>query len=305
MISIVIPNLHSPLIDEVVGALQRQTAREQISEIIVVGQDRYGKIPSGVRFVETPAPVSVTRARNLGWVAATSDYVLFVDSDCIAAPDCVERVLARHIAGWDAVGAGMALEYTPYWTLCDNILTFTQSLSFAPAGPRSYIPGFAMSFRRAVVQEVGGFDESYTGAGGGDDLEFCWKLARRGYQSFFEPAATLIHRPQRASFATVWRHLHHFGRAYAQVVQRYPDVLPSQISTRIAPLSGLLMALGPMLALRDSFKLYQTMPGLRPYWHALPGLVCAKIAWYWGAVESIIVSSRIAVDLETTDEYPS
>jgi cellulose synthase/poly-beta-1,6-N-acetylglucosamine synthase-like glycosyltransferase len=303
LISIIIPNLHSPIIDKVIGALQNQTIA--VGEIIVVGQDCYDLIPPSVRFVVTPQPVSVTRARNLGLSVAQGEYVMFVDADCIATPHCIEHILARHAEGWAAVGASMALEARPYWTLCDNILTFTQSLSIAIAGTRTYIPGFAMSFRRSAIAEIEGFDETFTGAGGGDDLEFCWRLMRRGYQLFFEPAAIFFHRPQRTSFASIWRHLHHFGRTYAQVVQRYPDVLPSRISSQMAPLSGLLIALAPLLALLDTLQLYRALPGLRCYWSALPGLVCGKIAWYWGAVESMILSSRRAVDLEATDAQSS
>ena len=38
--SVIIPNLHSPLLGEVLAALERQT--EPPREVIVVGQDRYG-----------------------------------------------------------------------------------------------------------------------------------------------------------------------------------------------------------------------------------------------------------------------
>src|SRR5689334_2346672 len=83
LLSVVIPNLHSPLIGQVIEALGRQTARSAIHELIVVGQDRYGLVPDDVRFIQTPQPISPAAARNLGARDAGGEYVLFLDADCI------------------------------------------------------------------------------------------------------------------------------------------------------------------------------------------------------------------------------
>jgi hypothetical protein len=150
VISIIIPNLHSPLIDQVVAAIERQTAREHIGEIIVVGQDRFGKIPASARSVATPAPISAAAARNLGARQAAGEHVLFLDADCLAAPDLVERLLARHAQGYAVVGGAMALEADSYWVLCDNLLSFHDVLVSAAAGAREYLPSFCLRLRRAL-----------------------------------------------------------------------------------------------------------------------------------------------------------
>lgn len=294
MISIIIPNLHSPLIGEVIAALEGQTARASIDQIIVVGMDRHGLVPAGVRFIATPRPVSVTRARNLGVQAAQSELVAFIDADCIAEPECVERLLARHSQGYTAVGGAMQIEPRPYWTMCDNILTFTQALAVAPAGVRNYLPGFTLSVSRQAVLDAGGFDESFAGSGGGDDLEFCWRLLRRGARLFFEPRARVYHRPARSSFAAMWRHLHHYGRAYSAIVGQHADVMPSRLSPRLRPLGGLVIAGAPLLALASVLQMYLVLPGLRAHWRALPGLAAGKIAWYWGVAETLMRASAEA-----------
>src|SRR4051812_49410211 len=120
MISIIIPNLHSPLIDQVIAALVVQTARASIREVIVVGQDRYRRIPADVRFVATPQPISPAAARNLGAQLASGDYLLFLDADCIAAPDLVEQILRSHRQGYTVVSGAVAAEAGSYWRLCDN-----------------------------------------------------------------------------------------------------------------------------------------------------------------------------------------
>src|SRR5215212_7741193 len=194
MISIIIPNLHSPLIDQVIAALASQNARASIREVIVVGQDRYGRIPTDVRFVATPQPISPAAARNLGAQLAGGDYLLFLDADCIAAPDLVEQILRCHRQGHAVVGGALAPEPGSYWRLCDNLLVFAPFLASASAGTRPYLTSTAISIARNVFAELGGFDESF--APTGEDMDLSLRLRARGYELFFEPAAGVAHRPQ-------------------------------------------------------------------------------------------------------------
>jgi glycosyltransferase involved in cell wall biosynthesis len=288
MFSIVIPNLHSPLIDQVVHALERQTARNQIAEIIVVGQDRHGRVPVGVRFVETPRPISAAAARNLGASHASGDYVLFLDSDCLAAPDLVERVLERHREGHAVVGGGVAVERAVYWTMCDNLLVFAPFLAATPAGPRDYLPSLNFSIERKMFLEAGGFDTRFPGASG-EDMELCLRLRRRGFTPFFEPRAIVAHRPARASAGAVWRHLRAFGRTTVGIRRDYGGGAAPRLNPRLSPLSGLIMALAPVLALWDVVGIYRAVPALRRYWRALPGMAWGKIAWYWGVAEALML----------------
>ena len=92
-----------------------------------------GSIPAETRFVPTPQPISPAAARNLGARLASGEYLLFLDADCIAAPDLVERILARHRQGHAVVGSSMIIEADNYWVLCDNLLAFASFLSQSPA----------------------------------------------------------------------------------------------------------------------------------------------------------------------------
>ena len=49
-----------------------------------------------------------------------------------------------------------------------------------------------MSFRRAVIEELGGFDEGYTAPYRGES-DFCFRMRRRGYRLVFEPKAAVDH----------------------------------------------------------------------------------------------------------------
>lgn len=286
MISIIIPNLHSPLIDQVVESLQRQTAPELIGEIIVVGQDRYGKVPASVCSIVTPRPYSAAEARNLGVREARGEILLFLDADCIAAPDLVERIWAARQAGHAVVGGSITIERGPYWRLCDNLLGFAGYLSTDPAGPRDYLPTLNLCLPRAVVLEVGGFDPRFLGAAG-EDAELGMRLRAAGYTMHFEPRATLYHRSERLTPGAVWRHLQSYGRA--TMAARYGELrLAPRLTPRLRPLGSLIRAASPVLALWDLLGMLAQRPELRSYGYTFPGVLWARVAWYWGVVDGLL-----------------
>jgi GT2 family glycosyltransferase len=286
MISVVIPNLHSPMIDRVVDALAQQTMRAQIADIVVVGQDRYGRIPAWVRFVPTSRPLSAAATRNLGARQASGDYLLFLDADCIAAPDLVEQMLACHQRGHAVVSGGITIETDTYWVLCDNILAFTPFLTSAPAGPREHVPSLNLSIARPLFERLGGFDERFGGAAG-EDMDLSLRLREQGYVLYFEPRSRISHRPQRTTAGAVWQHLRTFGRLHCQVQRQHPTLSRSPLTRMHRRWWGLLLALAPLLALRDVLRLARQVPAVRQHWRLLPGLLWGKLGWYWGAAEKL------------------
>lgn len=301
MISVIIPSLHSPVIDHVIDALEQQTIRSQIGEIIIVGQDRYGRIPRSphIQFINTPRPMIHGAARNLGATLAQGTYLLFVDADCVARPELAERLLARHQQGWPVVGGGLELEPGNYWTLCDNILVFAPFLSTMPAGPRRTLPSYNLSMQRDAFAAVNGFDERYTLVG--EDTDLCLRLRQHGYTLFCEPRAAVYHRHVRTSARAVWQHLRQFGRIHVTFWDKYPALTdPRRTRHTLRPLAGLLMASTLLLALRDSLRLYRHA-ALWRCWYLLPGLVWGKLAWYWGVAETLLLQQQQKADTDAVN----
>lgn len=278
-VSVVIPNLHSPLLGDVIEALTRQTARDLIAEMIVVGQDRYGMARAPARMIATPRPVSAARARNLGVAAARGEYVLFIDSDCIAAPDLVERMASRLNGEAHVVCGGVVVEREDYWTACDNLLVFSQYLDSSPPGPRDYVPSLNLCIRRSLFLRMGGFDERFPGAAG-EDTDLSLRLREAGVTLHFEPRARVIHRSARATPRAVWEHLRAFGRAQATLWRLHPRLMPPPLPPeRLRGLAPALRVAAPVLAARD-------VVGMAPQAaRLLPGLIWARTAWYWGVAE--------------------
>ncbi len=293
-VTVVIPNLHSPLINRVIVALEHQTARHAISDIIVVGQDCYGRIPGHVHFVATPQPLCAAAARNLGAWQARGEYILFLDADCIAAPDLLEHLLARHREGHPVVGGSIDLTPDNYWVMCDNLLSFTPFLSTAPPGPRRYVPSLNMSITRTLFTDLGGFNPSFPGAAG-EDIDLSLRVRARGYEPYFEPSARVYHQPQRASAQSVWKHLHNFGRIHIKLQRMHTGQAAPRLSPRLRPWAGAILATAPLLGLWDVLRIYQTYAPTRRYWRMLPGMVWGKTAWYWGVAEGLLAQTDTRV----------
>jgi GT2 family glycosyltransferase len=287
MISVVIPNLHSPIIDRVIGALQQQTIAPH--EIIVVGQDRYQRIPSTVRSIPTNRPVPAAQARNLGAQAARGTYLLFIDSDCIAAPDLIEQTIAahRHTNQPAAISGSVDFPEEPYWAWCDNLLVFADLSHASPSGPRTYLPSLNLSLPRQLFLDHGGFDQRFGGAAG-EDFEFSLRLRQAGIPLLFWPQARITHLHQRGSAASVWQHLRSFGRVHRRALLAEVDERgrSHQLKRWHAPL---IVAAALPLAALDLCTGIMRQQQIRRSPAAWAGIIWAKSGWYWGLAESLLI----------------
>jgi glycosyltransferase involved in cell wall biosynthesis len=290
MFSVVIPSLDSPIINTVVAALQAQTRPDLLHEVIVVGQDRHGLVPDDVVFLQTPCPVPAAGARNQGALAASGKYVLFIDSDCVAEPDLIERIARQHQAGRPVVGCSIAPGGDSYWMQSDHVLIFADFLPGSEPGERPFLPSGCCSVERALFLEFNGFDERFPGAAG-EEVDLCLRLRERGVGLFFEPGTGVRHCHPRISASSVWNHLRRFGQIQVTLWRRHPELARPPLGGRLRPLSGLLTATAPLLALADVARLLGRRPAMRAYWHLAPGMIWARTAWYWGVVEALLATA--------------
>ena len=291
LVSIIIPNLHSPIVGQTLQSLEAQDYAGPF-EIIVVGQDKYGQVREGgrVRAIVTPQPISPAAARNLGIRSAQGEILVFIDSDCVASRDWLRRLLGHYADPQVAVvGGGVTFPSDNYWTLCDNLATFHDYLSTAPAGVLEQLPSLNLSLRRAALEPVGFFDERYPCAAG-EDADLTIRLRQQGYPLVFDPRARLTHLPQRRSASGVFKHAFNLGRFSVKVDPRYmhflhtPRVLRSWLTAVLA---------APVLAAGVVFRLLYRQVGWR-YWHTLPLIYLAKLVWCAGAAQTLRAGGAFA-----------
>jgi glycosyltransferase involved in cell wall biosynthesis len=288
-VSIIIPNLHSPLIGEVIVALRAQTAIADICEIIVVGMDRHQLVAPDqlVRFIATERPISPAAARNRGAAAARGEHLLFLDADCLLAPSALERLLAGISAGYGALVGAVVPETDQYWVLCNNLMAFPEFLTLDQPGERDCLPSFCLLIRRAVWDAVGTFDERFPGPAG-EDLDLSYRMRLAGYRLGCAPDAAVRHRPARAGAGAVWRQHVGFGAAWHVLYHRYRAILPfSQAVWLIEEYGAPGLAAALPLACLYVLRLFARRRHLLRFWYAIPGMIWAQYGWYNGIQQAV------------------
>ncbi|WP_164103318.1 glycosyltransferase [Candidatus Laterigemmans baculatus] len=131
----------------------------------------------GARVVQV-LPGNAGRARNAGARISDADAIAFVDADCVLPPGWLQRGL-EHLAEPRVVAVGSVQAQAPCsapWV--ERV--WVESLVPQLRGNWEtvpWLPAFNLLVRKAVFDEVGGFDESLTTC---EDSDLTFRLAQRG-----------------------------------------------------------------------------------------------------------------------------
>jgi glycosyltransferase involved in cell wall biosynthesis len=285
--SIIIPNLHSPIIDQTIQSiLSQETDRNY--EIIVVGMDKFGLVEqfsNNVHFQQTDKPTPPAISRNIGVRLSKGERIFFIDADCIADRDWIEYHF-RTQEDFDVpiiVGGGVSFASKPFLTLTDNVSTFHEYMIHNKPGERSLLPSLNLSMPRIIWDALRGFDENFPYASG-EDSDFAIRAINHGYKLFFEPKAEIVHRPQRSNLKIIILHAIRFGEFSIKGNREYWDnqFIPF-------PLRHWLLALllSPIIALFVILKMVFIEKIPLKFWVTLPFVYLYKICWVIGYAKQI------------------
>jgi GT2 family glycosyltransferase len=211
--SVVICTRNRPAqLERTLGALRRQSLRD--FEVIVVDQsDRSGprtasqdRLGPRLRVVRD-AGRGLSRARNLGWRAASTEWIAYLDDDCLPEPGWaaeLARALARRPEA--SIVSGHVGERRPSKGEYLRVSVFEVDRERMRHGrwtrPWEVGLGVCIAIRRRALLELGGFDERL-GAGTTDfpaaeDMDFNYRLLRSGGAAYATPEPRAVHDQWRA-----------------------------------------------------------------------------------------------------------
>jgi GT2 family glycosyltransferase len=172
------------------------------------------------------------RARNLGAARTTAPVLVFVDDDAVLGPDDVLARLVAPLLADPAIGVTGTAKLLPPGSsffqraAARQVPRLEHAVATAPRDtiPSSAAPGYVeitttcCAMRRAVFDEVGGFDETMIR---GVDTELFARIHRRGYRLVVVPHAW-VHHPAPATLRELLHKHFMYGVGFAQEVERHP-----------------------------------------------------------------------------------
>jgi GT2 family glycosyltransferase len=178
-----------------------------------------------VRIVRVAGERSPSHARNVGAEHAHGQWVLFVDADCDAPPDLLERYFEEPVddevgalAGGvvaSAAGPGVAARYGAAKSFLDQGAHLAH-----PFMPRAVAANLMV--RRSAFEDVGGF---YEGVRAAEDTDFSWRLQQAGWRLEARPGAVVVHS-YRTSVGALRRQWRGYAAGRAWLGRRYDGFSP-------------------------------------------------------------------------------
>jgi hypothetical protein len=202
-------------------------------ELILADNSGTAPAADGVTVVAVTGEQSPSHARNAGAERARRAWILFLDADCRAPADLLDRFFTKSVS--DDVGAvtgavvpapggtGLAARYGAAKSFLD------QDAHLA----HGYLPRAAAAnllVRREAFEAVGGF---YEGVRAAEDTDFSWRLQRAGWRLEGRREAAVEHR-YRTTVRALRRQWRGYAAGRAWLGRRYEGFAPEPALRRAA-----------------------------------------------------------------------
>ena len=125
-------------------------------------------------------------ARNAGWRQARASLVAFTDDDCVPAPGWLAALVDVHGRRPEAVLQGATRPHPDEVARQD---AFSRSQLITSLSPN--FPTCNMAYPRALLERLGGFDESFGHYA--EDADLAWRAIASGARAEFVPGALVHH----------------------------------------------------------------------------------------------------------------
>lgn len=180
----------------------KKKSTNNIIEIIIVDN---GSFDNSVNLVKTKFPeVKLIRhkinrgfsaAVNTGVRAAKGDLILLINTDVAPERDFLVSSLPHFR---NSKVFAVSLHEEGYGSAKGNFVNGYIGLLMGPENDENhqtfYVSGGSGVFRRKVWMELGGMDEKLLSPFYWEDIDLCYRAAKRGYINLWEPMGKVIHK---------------------------------------------------------------------------------------------------------------
>jgi GT2 family glycosyltransferase len=223
-VSVIVPtrNREGLLADTIAGLFQQRLGSHRFEIIIVDNASQDGTSamlreaadasPTPFRAIRLATDSGPAVARNVGVLEARGGIIAFTDSDCVPTHDWLRGCLDALKDPEVGVVQGMTLpspgQDQPLFNHFIETKRFDGSFSTSN-----------VAYRRAAVEEAGGFDPECIYW---EDVDLGWRVSRLGWKSVFAEGALVHHQVLRVS---AWQWLTHARQFYNWPAKaaRYPE----------------------------------------------------------------------------------
>lgn len=301
-VSVVVPTYKRPdLLERCLGALTSQEFDPRAFEVVIADDAaspeteqqvcgwaaRAGDCGHTIRYVPVRgANHGPAAARNAGWRHARGEIIAFTDDDCIPDRCWLAYGVGAFSAHTDGVMGKLVVPQPDNPTDYERNAAGLEGSEFITAN---------CFYRRRVLEEIGGFEESYTMAWR-EDTDFWLTLLERGDNLTVESRALVTHPVRPAPWGISLKHQKRSmfnALLYKRHPQKYIErVQPGPLWRYYFMVGALLTALGAGLAGRKGLALNAALA-----WSLLTGRFCVDRLRYTsrepGHVAEMLVTSAL------------
>jgi GT2 family glycosyltransferase len=194
------------LLPRLIEAFERQTDTCPFDVVIVddcstddtwpVLQRLSASTSLSLRTARTPKNSGPSAGRNIGWRAATAPLIAFTDDDCVPEADWLGQ-LTRALDDADVAqgrtepDAERAVSRGPF---ARTQIVQTESGLFETCN---------IAYRRSVLEQLGGFDETYRRPYG-EDVDLGWRAKEAGARAIWVQDAVVVHDVEHTTYLRDW-----------------------------------------------------------------------------------------------------
>lgn len=154
----------------------------------------------------------LSHARNRGWNESPSDWIFYIDDDCVPPPGLIQEaiLLIEKYKDLDALGGPidpLFIDPPPEW-LPTGLGSFSipaENIIFLEQG---YLRGGCFLIKRTVLSSLGGFNPLLGMRGEklqyGEELEFQYRMRQSGYKIGYAPSLKIKHFVRTDKISPRW-----------------------------------------------------------------------------------------------------